>query len=419
MGFVVDAVGGLFGAGGDMPGGRASYRPYDVTSTIGTVTGGDQGVNFQLAPELQNVYQGLLAQSQMPQDIGAQERFRFGDAQDYINMSRFNDQLTRSQLAFDDSARQFGMQQRGFEQLAGGYERRGRSLADESRAQRMIAETPESAYQWLQDVYRDEFRQQEASEESRLYNMGLLGTTTGALRSQASERGRQDALLRRATAEQQAAFDRSMGLLGASQSLGQMGLSARGQALGATQAQLGARQAQAGLLEPMLGAQEFQFNANQQLVNQDMQRRALEAQLQEQRFQQSRQQLASALGIAQQGTGLFGLSGELGSQDLAAQRINIAGADAAEQRQSDFFGSLAGAGITAGAKMFSDMRLKDNIKHVNGFVYTWDWNDEAKRIGADIYPPVGVLAQEIMQVFPDAVYQSTEGYLKVDYSKVV
>ncbi len=68
---------------------------------------------------------------------------------------------------------------------------------------------------------------------------------------------------------------------------------------------------------------------------------------------------------------------------------------------------------------FSDRRLKKNIQHlntVNGVnYYRWQWNDEAKRIGASSTPPVGVIAQELQETHPHLVVTGTDGYLMVNY----
>ena len=80
-----------------------------------------------------------------------------------------------------------------------------------------------------------------------------------------------------------------------------------------------------------------------------------------------------------------------------------------------------GAGL-AGA-IYSDRALKTNIepagKTASGInLYTWEWNDEAKRIGADSHPTYGVIAQELQETHPEAVIKGDDGYLRVDYSKV-
>lgn len=88
------------------------------------------------------------------------------------------------------------------------------------------------------------------------------------------------------------------------------------------------------------------------------------------------------------------------------------------------FDSVTGA-VTSGVGtvmgMFSDVRLKNNIKLLgtrNGYnIYSWEWNDKAKSLGIDIEPTTGVLAQELL--YTDAVHIDTDtGYYKVDYTKL-
>ena len=76
-----------------------------------------------------------------------------------------------------------------------------------------------------------------------------------------------------------------------------------------------------------------------------------------------------------------------------------------------------------GVPMPSDMDLKTNIKKVGELEpgvgwYTWDWNDKGKALGAESEPAEGVLAQEVLEVKPDAVIVK-DGYYAVDYSKVM
>lgn len=71
----------------------------------------------------------------------------------------------------------------------------------------------------------------------------------------------------------------------------------------------------------------------------------------------------------------------------------------------------------------SDKRLKDNIHLIgktkaNHNIYSWTWNELARGIGADRYPTVGVMAQEVRATQPEAVVEDEHGYLMVDYSKV-
>jgi hypothetical protein len=79
--------------------------------------------------------------------------------------------------------------------------------------------------------------------------------------------------------------------------------------------------------------------------------------------------------------------------------------------------SLAGAGMMK----YSDMRLKENIKAIgvmnNGLtLYSFEYKDEIKlssMAGDGVH--VGVMAQEVEQVFPYAVRTLDDGYKVVDY----
>ena len=71
----------------------------------------------------------------------------------------------------------------------------------------------------------------------------------------------------------------------------------------------------------------------------------------------------------------------------------------------------------------SDERLKDNLVPltynlqkldlING--YNFDWKTESGRVGKD----VGVLAQEIEKIMPEAVMTRVNGYKAVDYQKLI
>lgn len=105
--------------------------------------------------------------------------------------------------------------------------------------------------------------------------------------------------------------------------------------------------------------------------------------------------------------------------------------------QDEFFGNLfqglggfgGGGGSTStqqqraasAAAAASDIRLKENIEKVstlpNGLnVYTWDWNDTAKKVDAPKLSTRGVIAQEVLNVVPEAVMMHDSGYLMVNYA---
>lgn len=82
---------------------------------------------------------------------------------------------------------------------------------------------------------------------------------------------------------------------------------------------------------------------------------------------------------------------------------------------TDLAGTLGGAAIQAG--MFSDSRLKSNIrkvgKHGKHDWFTWEWNDLAKPLGLS-GKAMGVIAQEVQKYAPWLVGER-DGYLAVNY----
>jgi hypothetical protein len=78
----------------------------------------------------------------------------------------------------------------------------------------------------------------------------------------------------------------------------------------------------------------------------------------------------------------------------------------------------------------SDERLKHNIvlisnpieklSKINGYTFTWNDDYYAKQ-NQDLFKrnDIGVIAQEIMEVIPEAVHEKDDGYLGVDYQKII
>ena len=94
----------------------------------------------------------------------------------------------------------------------------------------------------------------------------------------------------------------------------------------------------------------------------------------------------------------------------------------------DTKGTITATGIIYGrddiiAFATSDERLKDNKKCItdanniiNGLNnYCFDWNDKSDREGTGI----GVLAQDVQKVLPNAVCERDNGYLAVDYNQFI
>ena len=127
-----------------------------------------------------------------------------------------------------------------------------------------------------------------------------------------------------------------------------------------------------------------------------------------------------------------------GEYDLETALANLSGSVGQQAALGELYGSMfGGAGgllgsITGGtadvvssliANWPSDVRLKENITKVGSLdsginLYTWDWNEEGKRLAGDT-PTVGVLAQEVQQVMPEAIIRGDHGYLTVNYSKLI
>jgi hypothetical protein len=97
------------------------------------------------------------------------------------------------------------------------------------------------------------------------------------------------------------------------------------------------------------------------------------------------------------------------NQQVAQQNANTAG-------MFNLGGSVLGAAGAAGGfgALFSDRRLKSNIVKVGDHplgigIYEYDIFGHRER---------GVMAQELMQVMPDAVHQHSSGYFMVDYGRL-
>jgi hypothetical protein len=92
---------------------------------------------------------------------------------------------------------------------------------------------------------------------------------------------------------------------------------------------------------------------------------------------------------------------------------NTSNWNASANLNSGLGGALAGAGLLS---MFSDIRLKENVKHIKDvdgikvYSFNYIWNDE---------PQIGAMAQDLLEgKYAHAVHLDKSGYYKVDYSKL-
>lgn len=127
--------------------------------------------------------------------------------------------------------------------------------------------------------------------------------------------------------------------------------------------------------------------------------------------------------------GVQGLAGLQGNEDAVARTMTGIGntraqgivdtAQAGMTAQNNAFNSILGLGsLAVGAGLFSDIRLKKNIRQIgqqHGYRwYLWEWNETARALGLQGYSE-GVLAHEVVELNPDAI-GLRDGYLTVDYS---
>ena len=80
-------------------------------------------------------------------------------------------------------------------------------------------------------------------------------------------------------------------------------------------------------------------------------------------------------------------------------------------------GTLGGAAMKYGPALISDARLKDNIRRIgtadNGLpIYAFQYK-------GDDTPRMGLMAQDVLHVKPDAVVTMPNGFMAVDYGKAL
>ena len=92
--------------------------------------------------------------------------------------------------------------------------------------------------------------------------------------------------------------------------------------------------------------------------------------------------------------------------------------------------SASGDVVAAGdvvAYYTSDIRLKDNIEVIKGSLdkidgirgVEFDWNEKSPGWAQERGHDVGVIAQEVQKVLPEIVTERTNGYLGVDYKRLI
>jgi len=75
----------------------------------------------------------------------------------------------------------------------------------------------------------------------------------------------------------------------------------------------------------------------------------------------------------------------------------------------------------------SDVRLKDNIEVIKGSLdkidgirgVEFDWNDKSPGWAQERGHDIGVIAQEVQKIIPEIVVERKNGYLGVDYKRII
>jgi hypothetical protein len=202
----------------------------------------------------------------------------------------------------------------------------------------------------------------------------------------------------------------------------QMGLSNMGALNAASQYNAGnAMSAQQQNIANQMNAQGMRMGAGAQLGQLGQQAFNTGQTLQQNQAQQGllQQGLQQALIDAARGqyAGYTGAPGQALSAPLAALGVTPNQSTTTTSKQPGLFDYL---GLAAGAAGMSDTRLKTDIKPVGAHkginLYTWNWNDEGKRIADPAQPTIGVMAQELRETHPHLVKRGEDGYLRVDYA---
>ena len=174
-----------------------------------------------------------------------------------------------------------------------------------------------------------------------------------------------------------------------------------------------------GSREQALGEQQQQFDMEAGMFGAN----------QEQLQQRSNNLLQGATGmlgfgeaIADREASLMSL-GLQGEQSRGAASASAAGGMAANMQKPEQKPNILGSLISGAAMAMSDINLKENITKVGQYasglnIYTWTWNSKGKELADPLQPTVGVMAQEAMLVFPEAVSKGADGFLRVNYGAI-
>ena len=122
----------------------------------------------------------------------------------------------------------------------------------------------------------------------------------------------------------------------------------------------------------------------------------------------------------------IGVSDTTGTLHLRAQMISGSATSHLTMGQISSSGDVVADGDVV-AYNSSDMRLKNNLQVIEGALdkidglngYEFDWNDKSPGWARQRGHDVGVVAQEVQKIHPEIVEERKNGYLGVDYKRLV
>ena len=169
--------------------------------------------------------------------------------------------------------------------------------------------------------------------------------------------------------------------------------------------QLGQQQAQMQGAAQMGQLGQQAFTTGQSIQNQLMQQGLMQQALQQSLIDAARGQYAGYTGAPQAAL----------QAPLAALGVTPTPQTTTSGKSPGLFDYLS-LGATVAA---SDVRLKKDVRPLGNKdgvnFYTWEWNDEGKRVASSKQPTVGVMAQELKDTHPHLVSEGDDGYLRVNY----
>jgi len=106
----------------------------------------------------------------------------------------------------------------------------------------------------------------------------------------------------------------------------------------------------------------------------------------------------------------LGSSGSLIPIDSIVSMGSGGGGSSTAETLGSIGSMMAGLGM-----LFSDRRLKKNIRYLAGPLATWTWNERAEGLGLRGMG-IGLIAQDVEQYRPDVVSVSSSGYKQINYA---